>query len=420
MNNRGGTFRIFVAASVAAMVAGGLFVPVAHAAEAEPALSSAAWYWKTQQSQPVTDPTSGADVATLEAPSPFCPQAPGMGNPVGQGCEEGRLPIQVVNGDYKEPDKISAVAFDLALIPLGSKVHEFKATFVESDGNQSKPVNAEGKELRACPIEQFFGDGEGRQYKEVPRYSCSDSDPVAKRKAFKVKGEDRFAYTFDLTELAAAWVADIPPVTGVMLTPVSPKDFNGATDNNWRTVLAGPNENNMVQTRIRYTEAEMPGMPGLDDPLTTDPGGSFGGGDDFGGSGDISAGGDFGDAGAEDVGAAEGAGEGVPEEAEPDLALAGDESPTPTGSLPLYVWLALLAGLAGFSMVRSVVLESAAGIRPDGVLAQIREMNAARRGQEIAAAAAASSPLGGLISGVRGVGGNLASLVKKLPFIGGK
>ncbi len=60
--------------------------------------------------------------------------------------------------------------------------------------------------------------------------------------------------------------------------------------------------------------------------------------------------------------------------------------------MPGYVWLAILAGIVAFTLVRSVVLESAAGIRPNGVLAQIQRLNADRHGTAVATAAAGSSP----------------------------
>jgi hypothetical protein len=72
------------------------------------------------------------------------------------------------------------------------------------------------------------------------------------------------------------------------------------------------------------------------------------------------------------------------------VVAAGAEQ-TPSG-LPGYVWLAIIAGLVGWSVFRSVVLENAKGIRPDGVLSQIQRLNAQNGG--VAAAAAVTGPSG--------------------------
>jgi hypothetical protein len=98
--------------------------------------------------------------------------------------------------------------------------------------------------------------------------------------------------------------------------------------------------------------------------------------------------------------------------------LASDEVTVPSG-LPLYVWLALLAGIVGFSMVRSVVLEKNTGVRPDGVLAQIQRLNAQRRGTTPVAAEGTSAfsamiaGLGALGSKITGGAGKLGQLVSR-------
>ena len=245
-----------LACSIGALLIIGALPVSAGAAEAEPAVGSYAWYWETQKSQAVTDPTSGADVATIEAPNPFCPSTSAGGTPEQAGaCHPGRLPVEVQGGDYETPDKLSAVAFDLALVPIDSTVSKFEVTFLEATDNQSQPQNAEGKQLQACYIEEFFGDGDARQYKEVPRYECTKSDPVAKRKAVKIKTKDgkvdRFQYTFDLTAFAKKWVEGAP-VAGIMLSPVEPKEASPTTDTNWRVVLDGPAEENGIVASITY------------------------------------------------------------------------------------------------------------------------------------------------------------------------
>ena len=60
--SRRAILRISCVLSVAALVVAPM--TAAWGEEAEIAVSNYAWYWKSQQSQPVTDPTSGADVVS--------------------------------------------------------------------------------------------------------------------------------------------------------------------------------------------------------------------------------------------------------------------------------------------------------------------------------------------------------------------
>jgi hypothetical protein len=393
----------------------------ASAAQADVLVGTAAWYWEDQQQQKVQDP-SGTDAATLELPNPFCP---GPGNSLGapeQTCRAGRLPIEVRGGDYEEPNKVSAVAFDVAAVPLGSTVSKFTATFLEANDPQSRPVNAEDRELQACLVEEFFGEGEARLYKAIPRHTCSQTDPTAKRKP--VKGDaERFQYTFDLTQFAKDWVdEDGAPVAAIILYPVEPKDA-GPQDNSWRVVLDGPyeNEGKSIKARISYT-------PPPETPIDlggTDPPPPSGGLDDFGstdtgGFGTTSSTGFGGDTPVADVPAEEAAAE-----EEPSPVAAGDSepaagnAPTTANETPWYVWASLLAGLMAFSMVRTVVLEQQAGIRPDGVLAQIRRLNAQRRGAAVAAEGG-SSPFAPLVGAFASVGRGVRGLFAKLPGVSKK
>lgn len=428
--------RFTASLSVAAAVALAL-LPVAPAAAAQAKITSLAgyaWYWEDQQSQPITDPTSGADVATVEAPNPFCPSTPAGGVPAEGSCREGRLPVEVRNADYETPNKISALNFDLSLVPFGSTVTKMTVTLLEANDEQSRPVNAEDKRLKACVITVFFGDGEARKYSEVPSHVCDDSSPVAKRKPVTIKNadgekEDRFAYTFDLTPLAIQWVGEGAPVAAVMLYPVQPKEseFNASSDSNWRTVLVGAAEEDQpgVRGKIVYEPGETPGLGGLDPTVGSggfdegfDSSGGFtstGGSDSFGsgstGSFDAGSGEAIDGAGTEDPAATETAGE--------PFAAGSTSDAVEIQTVPGYVWLALLAGLMGFAMVRSVVLEKAHGIRPDGVLAQIRQINTDRRGIALEDAAAAGSAKGvtPVIEGLKRLSSKTSGFFgNKLPF----
>ena len=93
----------------------------------------------------------------------------------------------------------------------------------------------------------------------------------------------------------------------------------------------------------------------------------------------------------------------------PTVAVGGAE--TTSQGLPLYVWLAVAAGIALWVVFRSVILESAKGIRPDGVLAQIHQINAQRAGVETAETSGGPSAISSFFGGIKS---GTASLFEKL------
>jgi hypothetical protein len=188
-------------------------------------------------------------------------------------------------------------------------------------------------------------------------------------------------------------------ITGV---PLNKED----TDT-WRVVLTGPKFDNGFSSKIVYEEPETPVIappPTGGDPgsVPIDSSGGF-----STGSGDIPTS----DSGSidEEVGGTDP----VPAETEGPPALATEGAETTPQGFPAYVWLAVLGGIMGFALVRSVVLESASGIRPNGVLATIHRLNAEGGGAEAAAAAASG---GGVLSavgnGFKTVGGKIGSIFK--------
>jgi hypothetical protein len=403
------------------------------AKSAEPPVATRAWYWEESQTQEQTLP-DGSKV-TIETPNPFCPSIPGQLGAPEQTCAEGRLPMEIQNGDYETPNKLSAVNFDLSLVPVGSEVTKFNVTFLEAkagcydsadegtDPNwceETDPINIDGKELRACAINDFFGDGDSRPYKEVPKYACTDADPTAKRK--EVKGKDdtvEHVWTFDLTVFAQDWVKNFTTNTSIMITGQPPKGYKPGDTNeedNWRVVLMGakaPEGIEGVVTEIEFIPGETTLPPtGTTDPTTT--GGTTTGGTTTGGT--ISTTGtDSFDTGGSDFGSTSGGGGATTptDTSSPGaapVAVEGAES-TPQG-LPGYVWLAVLAGVALWSVFRSVVLESAKGIRPDGVLAQIQRINAQQRGGAVAAAADSPSAASSFFSGIKSGAGSLLGKLK--------
>ena len=388
----------------------------ASAKTAKPLVTTYAWYWENQKQESVKDPSSGADVVTVTPGNAFfCPGAEGVANPE-QSCKPGRLPAEVLGGDYKSPDKVSAVAFDLSIAPIGSKVTKFTASFLEASDGQSQSYNIEGKKLEACLVTKIFGGGEARRYNELPKSKCSKEPILASRsKAKPAKGDatDRFQWTFDLTAPAKKWVKQGQFATGILIRPFEPKKTGPDTEN-WRVVLEGSENPKGIQPQLEFIPAKLPDLLGGGDL----GGGGLDGGGDLGGSSTFSApstdsGGDL---GAGDTGT-------VPEESTGDAAeeteeqpqLAADETASVPGGLPGYVWLALLAGLIGFSAVRSVVFEHASGVRPNGVLAQIRKLNAERRGTSVVTPGTAN-PLAPLLAGVKSAGGKARAVLAKLPL----
>ena len=458
MKARGG-IRKYLALTGVLAIAGGLFASPASAADpktSEPLVSTYAWYWEDAQAHDVEGPTG---TLTVDTNNEFCPQVPGggLGNVAEELCAEGRLPVRVRGGEYENPNQISAVTFDtITTIPFGSKILEFKAVFDEAQagcrdketaptGKQCEataPVNEEGHQLQACLVTELFGEGVARPYKEVPRYTCPKDAPLGKRT--KAGGKDGgFQWTFDLTEYAQQWSDGEVPTSSVMITAVEPKD--APPHDTWRVVLLGSVDDG-IQAKATFIPAKLdPLLPPIDTGgPTTVPGtpGSPGipgtpavpGTPGTPGTPPSSGG-----APATDAGAAGADKPAEPGEAKAPVEATGEAAPgtKPTaatelpsgGGLPWYAWIALIGGFAAFSAVRSVVLESAAGIRPDGVLAHIQKLNAERRGG--AAAAAGAQPglgtaflahAGGALTAGRAAGRKIAGLgaTKKLSSLAGK
>lgn len=416
--------------SLLSIVLMGLLAPPLVAKTAQPTVTARAWYWEEAESSEQTLP-DGSKV-TVETPNPFCPGIPGqLGNPE-QTCAEGRLPIEIQNGDYETPNKMSAVNFDLSLVPVGSKVSRFTVTFLEAKSGcydssdegeepnwceQTEPVNIEGRELQACKINALFGDGDARPYREAPKYTCSKSDPVAKRKEVTKGDQTDHVWTFDLTAFAQEWVKEFTTNTSIMLVGKAPQGGGdgGGPQESWRVVLMGPKapEGKVgIDAEIEFDPAKLEPPAGFTDPTTTTGGVSTGTGTvSSGTTGSISTGGST-DLGGGTIGGSGGTATSPTEAGDTGtapVAAAGAEQ-TPQG-LPGYVWLAILAGLAGWSLFRSVVLENAKGIRPDGVLAQIQRLNAQNGAG--GAAAAVSQP-SGFATFVGKARGSIGSLFGKL------
>lgn len=431
---RGSRSTLVVLAVCSALVSGALAGPAA-AKTVRPGLVGLAWYWEPQTVQEVQDPQG--NTVTLELPNPFCPAPPGSLGDIQATCADGRLPVEVHAGDYDTPDKISALAFDLSAVPVGSTIKSFTVTFLEAKsgceqtGNQppdsplrcevTDPINVEGHQIEACRIDEIFGEGPAKPNRFQPRFECT-GEAIGERKQIDYERadgttEERFVWEFDLTSFAQDWTQEFSVATGIMLYPVEPEQ-TGPQDT-WRVVLTGPKPKRGIVTKLVFTPPASP-------PQTTGPTGGSSGGSSFTGTA-----GSLGSFGSASIGtttttppgtASEPVSPATPAPAAPanpaEQAVATDR---PVQELPAYVWLALLAGLIAFSAVRSVVLERQGGIRPDGVLAQIRRLNAERRGLSFAAVAdgAQGGLLDPVLAGLRRLGSGIKGLAARLPFAGG-
>ena len=435
--------RKLIAGLVLLVLGGAIVAAPASAAEAEPSIIAQAWYWEPQQNNTVDTPVG---TVAGEAPNPFCPGVPGgLGAGAAETCAEGRLPVEVVQGDYETPDKVSAIALDLTMVTEGSKISSFTLTMLEAetgcyphpDSNTKQQCeetdarNVDGKRIQACEATEIFGDGEARQYKEMPKFNCDDA-VVGTRKEIKNDAktdpndqDPDHVWTFDLTPLATKWAETPPLCTCVMFRPLKPKKAED-DDANWRVVFAGPKFPKGVGTSLQFTPGSGGGLPPITPPITGGTGidtGTTGSTSSFGGT-DVGGGLDTGttDTGTTDTGTTDTGDPAATDEpvaATDDAAAAGATAPK-VETMPGYVWLALLAGLIGFSMVRSVVLEKVHGQRPNGVLAQIHRINTARGGLHGAAAISGDGAFSGLKSGFSSIGQAVKPLTDKFSSLAGK
>lgn len=402
--------------------------------KAEPTILAVAWWWKQAQNEEID--VQGNKVA-VDTPNPFCPGLPGGLGAVPGTCAPYRFPVEIVGGDYDEPNMLSGLGFDMSYLVPGSKVKSFKVELLEAepgcyDDNGDgliDPVGADhcedtapagpidDRKVRACLIPQIIADAEARPYVELPPYDCPQDAPTAKRKEIEAVDEGDtdgidHVWIFDLTEYARSWAESFTAATNIMITG-DPKSGTGSPDDTWQVVFAGPKAEKGIETKLVYE-------PGEFDFGSLPPSGG-GVGSSTGGFSPSGAGTSFGSSTTSGFGATTGSsvdstssgasGSSAPSPApSPGLELAGEDL-RPLGT-PWYVWLALLAGLIGFSLVRQVVIESTSGIRPNGVLARIHSMNAARRGEDVEAQSQGAAPLRGLADGLR-------KLRSKLPFVRG-
>lgn len=401
---------------------------------AEPAVLTIGWWWKDARAEQVD---FQGNRVVVDSPSPFCPTVSGGLGGVPGTCAEQRAPVEIRGGDYDEPHMLSGLGFDVSYLTPGSEVFEFKLTLLEAEarcndgpdeGEECTPATSEGdyveatdpygpvdeRRVKACLLTQIFGDADGRPYDEVPTYDCPDDAPTAQRKEIEAVDEGDtdgvdHVWTFDLTAYAEEWAEEFTVATSIMLVGEPPEQTG--EDDNWRVVFAGPRVKRGIVAKLRYEPAEID-VPTFAPPPST-------GGSDFGGGSSFT---DTGGTSTTDFGGGDTTGGSVPSTdaspspgAAPATDLAAEEAPA-IESMPAYMWLAIIAGIIGFTLVRQAVVESTTGIRPDGVLAKIHALNAQRRGIDAAQIPGEHGAFEGAATVAGALGHRLAALKSKLPF----
>lgn len=370
------------------------------------------WWWERQQDEEATIPVpEGAPITPSQRVRLPSPQRPDT------------LPVAIAGG---EDERMSAIRFDLTTrgVTEGSAVSKFVMTIEESeDRNEHPSVRPGDAKIQACRIDELFVDGENEKWDTRPKVS---GDCVqGKRKT--PSGKTPF-WQFNLTSIATEWGQDpFGANNGVMLMGNIP---SGAGPNDtWQVNLKVPSKNvdttpendyNRTKNRVKVDLVFLPGDPPapLAPPDATgfaSPGGGFAPSTDF----TTSSGSGF------DAGTGSGTGtdttgvEASPAPATP-VATAFPQEQAP--QVPGYVWALLPLGLLAFSAVRSVVIEPAAGFRPDGVIAAIRRRNAERRGtplpqpRDLMGSALAATRRGAAATGrfFQGIGHKTTSIVRSV------
>ena len=457
--------KVFLVGMTTALVALPLLASPASAKTADVPLNTYAWWWRDAERSEEID-IAGNKVEAPTAPNPYCPATSGT---VGTGggavsedaCQLARLPIWIRNGEFERPHMSFALDVDVSLLSEAD-LSSFKILLLEADCDPAdgrkdipqceqttQPLPADNPattrnefetsfRVEVCTVTEIFGEGDGRPVEEMPRLTCN-TGVIGERKVLKaptVKTGDQKApahlddhiWEFDLTELAQGWIDEFTIPTAVYFRAEPPR--NPDTSDQFRVVFAGP-EDEVDSDAPNAKEVQQ--QPGVE-ILATYSGGTGGGltpiddgsgtGFDTGTDTTTTPGTtDFGTTGTPTTDFGTGTGTvtpttpAAPAAPAPPITLAEEPTGARTEPLPGYVWLAMIAGLAAFSLVRSVVIPSTTGVRPDGVLAQIQALNAQRRGTSLAGSAASGPSIFGRIGeGLTSFGKGAAGLVGKLNF----
>ncbi len=317
-------------------------------------VDQSSWYWTRQIDEEVA-------VDFLPPPAPAVVQRVRL--PSLQ--DFATLPVAVTNGEI---EKTSAINFDLFSrgVEAGSIIQKYTLTIVQEDGPGDIPTfNATDRMILACRIDDFWAAGEAELFEVQPIFdegSCVEGKLTTPELPTELP-----TWTWDLSQIAAPWGEDPFASNGVLFRP---KLGEGGPLETWQINLKIPsrddvetpepiNEYEDTKDRVKVVIEYLPPPP---EPPIPPIDGGFPPSTDF----------------TPDTPVA------TPDPTPPveEPGTNGGEAPVSTAEpkLPGYVWLLLPVGLVALSGVRSVILESAASTRPDGVIAAIRARNAERRG----------------------------------------
>ncbi len=324
------------------------------------------WYWKEQQTQNLAGQQLGL-------PSPQASDT---------------LPVAVAGG---QPDKLSALQLDLDFrgYQPGAAITSLVVTLAEGTAQNDKnhppdlqqEFNQDGKAVQACMITASWKGGQAGAWSEQPGYdgsTCADGQ----------YDKQASTWTFDLTSIAQQWGSGAEN-DGVMLVPVAAESGSGSggvQDMSWQVNLKIPAQddastsgtNEYDETKSQFTLDFQFGAGEPTDQATPPP--TVGGGSSvYTGTTGSGGGGISGPSSTTSTtttttrGSAGNGGR--------DQTLAAKAPPVGSvPKLPWYAWVLFPAVLIALGSVRAVIVEPAAGPRPDGAIAAIRARNQQVRG----------------------------------------
>lgn len=129
------------------------------------------------------------------------------------GVAQDDLAVAVVLAGSGEPDKFSALQWELLDLTTGATVSKATFTIPFSEKDDSRSTDRDATLVQACLAgPEGFGDGDGEPFKDAPTRDC---DAVPPAKATPVEGGK--ALEFDVTAIAQKWVDELN--TGLVLVP---------------------------------------------------------------------------------------------------------------------------------------------------------------------------------------------------------
>jgi hypothetical protein len=346
-------------------------------------LDKTSWYWKEQTDQNV--PGTGQ---RLHLPNPQ---------------SDDTLPVSAKQGSY---DRISAIYFDLTGhgIPNRARIIRLVLTLEEGTGqdqNVEQPeYNMQDKIVGACPLKGVWAAGSAELWTDHPAFKAKTCIAGVRHRALVPR------WTFDLSSIAKRWA--IHPFTsnhGVMLVPIVKGTSRNAK--NWQINLKVPQRDQARTTGLdeyRKTRGraflsvtfEKPKPPKPSPAPTYSPLPPYvppsgtGGGTNINGAPPIGGVPPYNGPGSGPV--VGGQNPPIPPASNPPVSGNGSSGtgagtnpptttltsppPIPAVRFPWYAWILVPVALLCLAAVRSVLFEKTrASVRPEGVIASIRERN---------------------------------------------